>query len=378
MPATPGQETRSSRPRLDGLMARLRSVYAMPVWQRLAVGAIAAVLGASWRYSVMEILGERVAYLTFYPVVAIAASIGGFVSGVSAAIASALFAHSWFTPLSAAGDWLGLAMFMVSSAFISGMAEMLHRAWSRADRAEKERAEAERLNLVRNERLIAMSGMAIALAHELNQPLSATVLYLKALRRLISRLPENARPARMNDALEGACDQILRAGQIISHLRQFVGRGEPDKIFCSLHRLIREASELVAPAMKDAGVTVALELNAANENVLLDDVQITQVLLNLMRNAREAMSASAMRNLTISTSNDEDNVRIDVADTGSGLSPEMRNRLFEPFMTTKPSGMGVGLSISRSIIEAHYGRIWADSNPEGGATFHVSLPVSAQ
>lgn len=361
--------------RPDALMQWLASLYAAPGWERMAIGVIAAACGALWRYAAMDILGERVAYLTFYPVVAVAALSGGLISGASATVAAALSAHLWFIPLSAPGDWLGLAMFLVSCGIVSGMTELLHRTWIRMADSEALRADAERLYLMRNERLTAMSGMAIAVAHELNQPLSATTMYLKAAKRLL-RLPESERPARVDDALDQAAEQILRAGQIISHMRQFVGRGEPDKTFCSCHGMIRQASDLVREAMKDANVAVDLALNAANDRVLADSVQITQVLVNLMRNAREAMSASPRRSLTVTTSNELGFIRIDIADTGPGLTKAMEDKLFEPFASSKPSGMGVGLSISRSIVEAHYGRIWAESEPGSGTVFHFSLPLA--
>ena len=157
-------------------------------------------------------------------------------------------------------------------------------------------------------------------------------------------------------------------------MRSFVTRGEPDATAQSMYELAREAHELASGAGR-SDVEVSFRLNARNDRVLADKIQIQQVLVNLMRNAMEAMSGSPKRRLTVLISATEaDMVQTDVSDTGSGLPAQIRETLFEPFKTTKATGMGVGLSISRSIIEAHRGRLWAGSNPEGGAVFSFTLP----
>ncbi len=150
-------------------------------------------------------------------------------------------------------------------------------------------------------------------------------------------------------------------------------RGEPDTSPQSIAELAREAYELAS----HGGPTVEANFRVTvdDDRVFADKVQIQQVLVNLMRNGIEAMSLSQRRLLTISISGAEGGmIRTDVADTGSGLSEKIQDSLFEPFQTTKATGMGVGLSISRSIIEAHHGRLWAGSNPEGGAIFSFTLP----
>jgi C4-dicarboxylate-specific signal transduction histidine kinase len=189
-------------------------------------------------------------------------------------------------------------------------------------------------------------------------------------------LPPDQRPASLEDTLVKAADQIMRAGQIISHMRQFVGSGEPDKTICSLHELIREALELTSGGLKEANVAVTLKLDGRKDTILADRVQMEQVLVNLIRNAREAMSASPRRELTISTSDEQHMIRVAVADTGHGLSKKMQKKLFEPFATTKGSGMGVGLSVSQAIVEAHYGKIWGESDPRGGTVFTFVLPLA--
>lgn len=244
------------------------------------------------------------------------------------------------------------------------------------DLTERRKIEA-RMQKLHAERLDAVGELAAGLAHELNQPLSATAIYLKAARRLL-QMPVEQRPANVEDALDNAATQIVRAGQIIAHLREFISRGEPDKTLQNLHDILDEAQELVIVEAKQSNINVVFRLDAADDRILADRVQIKQVLVNLMRNARDAMCASRTRRMTISTALcGRSMVRLDVADTGAGLSEEARASLFEPFATTKPNGLGVGLTIARSIVEAHYGKIWAGSNSDGGSTFSFTLPLAA-
>ncbi len=234
----------------------------------------------------------------------------------------------------------------------------------------------ERVQKLHAERLDAMGELATGLAHELNQPLSATAIYLKAARRLL-QMPPELRPANVEDTLDNATAQIIRAGRIIGHLREFIARGEPDKTIQNLHDLINEANELVIVEAKQTDIQVVLQLNAKNDRIVADKVQIKQVVVNLMRNAKDAMNGSRMRKMIISTSSvGKTMIKVDIADTGCGLAEETRGCLFEPFTTTKGNGMGVGLSISRSIVEAHYGTIWAGPNRDGGATFSFTLPLT--
>nr|WP_255608977.1 PAS domain S-box protein [Methylosinus sp. Sm6] len=245
------------------------------------------------------------------------------------------------------------------------------------DLSERRRIEA-RMQKLHAERLSAVGELAAGLAHELNQPLSATTIYLKAARRLL-QMPADQRPANVEDALDNAATQIMRAGQIICHLREFITRGEPDKTIQSLHELIDEANELVMVEAKQANIRVAFQLNAPDDRIVADRVQIKQVVVNLMRNAKDAMSASRTRSLVVSTrAAGRSMIRVDVADTGLGLTEEARASLFEPFTTTKANGLGVGLTIARSIVEAHYGKIWAGPNRDGGATFSFTLPLGAE
>jgi two-component system, LuxR family, sensor kinase FixL len=232
--------------------------------------------------------------------------------------------------------------------------------------------------LVHISRLTAMGQMASALAHELNQPLLAIAGYMKGSRRLLEGSAEES-ASLLRDALDKAGDQALRAGQIIRRLRDFVARRDGERRIESVRKLIEEASALALVETKDQGVRVRFQFDPAVDLVLVDKVQIQQVLLNLLRNAVEAMEASPKRELVISTAAcDDDMIAISVADTGSGIAPEVASQLFEPFITSKAHGMGVGLSICRTIVEAHGGRIAVESNPAGGTIFRFTLRAPTQ
>jgi two-component system sensor kinase FixL len=247
------------------------------------------------------------------------------------------------------------------------------------DLTERQKTEARlqelQSELVHISRLTAMGEMASTLAHELNQPLSAISNYLKGSRRLLEGAGDD-RSTTLRDALEKASEQALRAGQIIRRLRDFVSRGETERRVESIKKLVEEASALALVGVKDRGIRVQFQFDPSIDLVLADRVQIQQVLLNLIRNAMDAMEESQTRELVITVAPDgETHARTSVADTGSGISPEIADQLFTPFLTTKRQGMGVGLSISRTIVEAHGGRIWVEANPGGGTIFHFTLMV---
>jgi len=227
-------------------------------------------------------------------------------------------------------------------------------------------------------RLTALGEMASALAHELNQPLSAIANYLKGSRRLLQdRTDEQS--AMVREAMDKAAEQSLRAGDIIRRLRDFVARGETERRIESLKKLLEEASALALVGTRDRGVRVVYRFDPGLDLVLVDKVQIQQVILNLVRNAIEAMEQSDRRELTIATERDPDGMAaVKVSDTGTGISPDVASQLFQPFITTKPHGLGVGLSISRTIVESHGGRITVGTNPQGGTIFRFTVRAVSQ
>jgi two-component system, LuxR family, sensor kinase FixL len=231
--------------------------------------------------------------------------------------------------------------------------------------------------LVHVSRLSAMGEMASALAHELNQPLAAISNYMKGSRSLLSASGD-PNIAKIESALDRAAEQAIRAGQIIRRLRDFVARGETEKRVESLSKLIEEAGALGLTGAREQGVQLRFNLDPRHDQVLVDRVQIQQVLVNLFRNALEAMAHSSRRELIASNMPAADDmIEIAVSDTGSGFGEDVVPNLFRTFLTTKETGMGVGLSVSRSIIEAHGGRMWAEANSAGGATFRFTLPAAS-
>jgi two-component system, LuxR family, sensor kinase FixL len=231
--------------------------------------------------------------------------------------------------------------------------------------------------LVHVSRLSAMGEMASALAHELNQPLAAISNYMKGSRRLLAGSTDPNAP-KIESAMDRAAEQALRAGQIIRRLRDFVSRGESEKRVESIFRLIEEAGALGLAGAREQGVQLRFSLNPDADLVLADRVQIQQVLVNLFRNALEAMAQAPRRELIVTNrAVADDMVEIEVSDSGTGFQDDVKPHLFQTFFTTKETGMGVGLSISRSIIEAHGGRMWAENNAAGGATFRFTLPGAA-
>lgn len=223
-------------------------------------------------------------------------------------------------------------------------------------------------------RFTALGEMASTLAHEMNQPLTAIANYLKGCHRLLERMDGDSTEV-LRDAVGKAADQALRAGDIIRRLREFVSRGESDRRIENLPKLIEDASTLALIGAKENGVAVSFRLYPDATLVFADRIQIQQVLVNLIRNAIEVMVDSAgPRELEISTAADDDGtIEVAVADTGAGLAPEVAAHLFQPFVTTKRKGMGLGLSICRTIVEAHGGRIWVDARPGRGTVFRFTL-----
>lgn len=232
--------------------------------------------------------------------------------------------------------------------------------------------------LIHVSRLSALGEMASSLAHELNQPLAAINNYIKGCQRLLQN--DGDQHGRViQDALAKAADQALRAGEIIRRMRDFVTRKETNKTNQRITRLIEEASALALMGAREQGVMVRLQIDHAIDAVLVDGVQIQQVLVNLFRNALEAMEGSKRRELVVTAASAQDGmVEIMVSDTGHGILLEVLPRLFEPFVTSKETGMGVGLSISKTIVEAHGGRLWMEANPFGGTVFRFTIPTAKE
>lgn len=226
--------------------------------------------------------------------------------------------------------------------------------------------------LIHVSRVSAMGTMASTLAHELNQPLTAVANYLEAGRDMIGRTDDDAR-ALLREAMVEAARETLRAGQIVRRLRDFVARRDTDRAVQDLPALIEEAARLGMLGATERGIRLFTEFDPQAQHVLADRIQIQQVLVNLLRNAAEAVSASEVREIRVATRRRDDTIEVTVADTGPGIAPDILPRLFEAFASDKDDGMGLGLSISRTIVESHGGRIWAEPAIGGGTVFHFTL-----
>ncbi|HSQ95214.1 MAG TPA: PAS domain S-box protein [Croceibacterium sp.] len=226
-------------------------------------------------------------------------------------------------------------------------------------------------------RVSAMGTLATSIAHELNQPLTAIANYVETASTMLED-PSSETIGVIREALDECAKEAVRAGQIVRRLRDFISRGETERQVVSLVRLVNESSALAFLGSGSQTVDLTVKI-AAEDLVLVDRVQIQQVLLNLIRNAVEAMLHLPHGRLTIGAIDRNDGfIEVIVSDSGPGLAPEIAANLFAPFQSTKATGMGVGLSISRTIIEAHDGRIWADASPYGGTSFHFTLPNATE
>jgi two-component system, LuxR family, sensor kinase FixL len=225
-------------------------------------------------------------------------------------------------------------------------------------------------------RISEMGSLASSLAHELNQPLTAIANYCESGRDLLAGETDQETIETARFAFEEASKEALRAGQIVRRLREFISQGDFERRSESLSRLVTEANALALVGSREHGIEVQILLDPDTDEVFVDRIQVQQVLTNLIRNAIDAMIDSSVRSLTLRTeSGPDDLVTVSVEDTGSGVSEGIAEQLFQPFVTSKATGMGVGLSICRTIIEAHGGRIWFEPREGGGTVFHFTLPA---
>jgi two-component system sensor kinase FixL len=227
-------------------------------------------------------------------------------------------------------------------------------------------------------RLSAMGQMTAAIAHELNQPLTAITNYVKAARRTLdAAATDPSAVARSQEMIDKASAQTLRAGGIIQNLRGFVEKRDGNRTPENLSKVVEEALALAMVGAADKNIKVRLNLDAALPPVLVDKVQIQQVLMNLIRNSIEAMLSVETRELLLATGREEPEfATVTVRDSGPGLPEEISSRLFQPFQTTKVNGMGIGLTICQSIIDAHGGRIWLMHDIPSGTGFRFRLPLA--
>ncbi len=244
----------------------------------------------------------------------------------------------------------------------------------KATEEELRRTESE---LIHASRLSAMGAMAATLAHELSQPLGVVSNYLASARRLITALPA-AETREARQAIDAAARSNERAIEVLTRLRDFVAKGRAETASHDIQSIIADVSILVLPHAQREGVEIQFRLDRYAKWVKADAVQIQQVLINLIKNAIEAMGQADERRIVISTAPANGNVEVAVEDTGPGLDNKIEDKLFTPFCSGKEDGLGVGLSISRTIVEAHGGTLAGETRDEGGAVFRFTLPRGSQ
>jgi two-component system sensor kinase FixL len=245
-----------------------------------------------------------------------------------------------------------------------------------AERRSESRIQELQAELAHVARLYTMGQMASAIAHELNQPLTAVGNYASALGRVLASA--GADPDRAREIVERIRQQTARAGEVIRRLREHVAKRATIRVLEDVNAVVKEAVELALVGAQHRGVHSSVELDAAVGPAMLDRIQIGQVIINLVRNAVEAMEAGQRRELTVSTRAVAGAVEIMVADTGPGIAPEVAERLFQPFITSKPDGLGLGLSICRELVETHNGRLAVASGATGGTVFVIKLPTAVE
>jgi len=264
---------------------------------------------------------------------------------------------------------------------LHGVAQRLGRTAERirAETLLREKEAELRSRLTHLTRVSVMGEMASSIAHEINQPLTAIAAYAQACKRLIEDDASNE--SLVADVLQRVCDEALRAGDIVHRLKNFAQRRESQRTLCDINSLIKDVQRLVAPDARLHEVQLVFELADALPPVLVDSVQIQQVVLNLIRNGIDALENTKPESRQIiirSEFSGDANVRVSVTDNGCGLPKNAERDLFQSFFTTKTDGMGMGLSVSRSIVTAHGGGMWFSRNPNGGTTFYFTVPTETE
>ncbi|MFZ5718646.1 MAG: sensor histidine kinase [Pseudomonadota bacterium] len=318
-------------------------------------------------------LGPNAPFILAWPGMMFAAVVGGFwptviVGAVGLAVGQWALAEGGARPAGPGGVVIFTAFTLAFAT--AGGALKRGRRRARADAARIAELQSRMVNVAR---LNAMGEMAGSLAHELNQPLTAIANYLNAAEQVLMTADDGK--ARSAELIRKAAGQAVRAGQIVARIRASVDRGEVILAEESLSHLARDAVDAAVAGRADAEVDIHYEFDRVADRILADRIQVQQVVLNLVRNSLDAMEDRPRRDLRIGSRIGEPGfVETFVADSGPGVAPHVADRLFQPFVSGKTGSMGLGLSICRSIVEAHGGRLWAPSSAAGGAAFHFTLP----
>ncbi len=273
--------------------------------------------------------------------------------------------------------FLRFAVFLVASSLITGLMEIKRRVEQSRNRAEEALRQAQS-DLAHVSRVTTMGELTASLAHEVNQPIAAAVTDANTCLRWLNRDYPNVEEAR--EAASRTVKDATRAAEIISRTRLLFKKSTPQWELVDVNEIIRDMVALMRGEIKRHSISVRSELAEDTPQITGDRVQLQQVLMNLMVNAIDAMKdANGTRELAIkSQRTDNEQFMVSISDTGVGLPPEQADKIFDAFFTTKPHGTGMGLRISRSIVESHGGRLWAADNSPRGASFHLTLPMGAE
>ena len=315
----------------------------------------------------------------FLLAVMVSSLFGGLGPGLlSVALSAIAYEHFflWRTPPPAhePAAFFRFTAFLVATLLVTGIMELKRRAEQSRTRAEEALRQANS-DLSRVSRVTTMGELTASLAHEVNQPIAAAVTDANTCLRWLMRDPPDLEEAR--EAASRTIKDATRAAEIISRVRQLFKKGTPRRELVDVNEIIREMVVLLRSEATRYSISVRTNLMANPAHVMGDRLQLQQVLMNLIVNSIDAMSnVNGTRELTINSQPGENHeLVISISDTGVGIPPQQADQIFNAFFTTKPEGTGMGLRISRSIAEAHGGRLWAAMNSSGGATFHLSLPV---
>lgn len=231
--------------------------------------------------------------------------------------------------------------------------------------------------LIHASRLASLGEISSMVAHEVNQPLSASGTYLEVARELLASERKDSLPGGLK-AIEQAAAQIRRVGDTVRRIREFARKKTPDLALEDVNRIIEEANAIAAVGTKAKHIRTIFDLSSAHPQTKVDRIQIQQVIMNLVRNAIDAMTDYDRRELVLqSRINETGLIEVSVIDSGPGVTEAAAKRLFTPFMTTKKGGTGLGLAICRTIVEAHGGKLWHEKSSLGGAAFKFTLPVNS-
>jgi len=351
-----------------------------PVRLLLAVCGVAMVTFFAYRVIPANMTTAGFAYLLL--VLVIASTWGFLESAVTTVLSTLTFDFFFVPPIGAiqptkTEDWVALFSFLATSLIASRLSATLRRRTSEAIRAEQALRQPQ-ADLAHVNRVITMGELTASLAHEVNQPIAAAVTDAKTCLGWLARDTPDVVEAR--DAASRTVKDATRAAEIIDRIRLLFQKGTPERELVDVHELIREMVVLLRSAATRHAIVTHTELASDLPQVVGDRVQLQQVFMNLMLNAIDAMkNADRMRELAIKSQRAEDEqVMVSVSDTGVGLPPQLADRIFDAFFTTKLHGTGLGLRISRSIAESHGGRLWASDKAPRGASFHLTLPFKTE